>query len=63
MRSDLATARRHLEQAYCCLSGGDDLTHKMRAALSLLIGAALTAEQIPDETCRVVTFPDLHPRR
>ena len=63
MRSDFATARHHLEQAYCCLSGDDDLAHKMRAALSLLIDAAWTAEHIPNETCKVVMFPDLHPRR
>ena len=63
MRSDLRTARRHLEQAYSHLSGDDDLTHEMRAALSLLIGATLTAEHISDETCKVVTFPDLHRRR
>ena len=63
MRSDFATARRHLEQAYCCLSGGDELAHKMRAALRLLIDAAWTAEHIPDETCKVVTFPDVRPRQ
>ena len=63
MRSDFAAARRHLEQAYSHLSGDDDLTQKMLAALSLLIGAALTAEHIHDEPCKVVTFPDLRPRR
>jgi hypothetical protein len=63
MRSDFATARRHLEQAYCCLSGDDDLAHKMRAALSLLIDAAWTAEHITDGACRVVTFPDARPQR
>ena len=61
MRSDFAAARHHLEQAYCCLSGDDDLAHKMRAALSLLIDAAWTAEHIANETCKVVMFPDCIP--
>ena len=54
MRSDFATARRHLEQAYCRLSGGgdDDLPHKMRVALSLLIDAAWTAENSASEASK-----------
>ena len=57
MRSDFATARRHLEQAHDSLCGDDNLTHKMLAALSLLIDAALTAEYTANETCKVVAFP------
>ena len=59
MRSDFATARHHLEQAYCRLSDGgdDDLPHKMRVALSLLIDAAWTAENTANEASKVVPFP------
>ena len=57
MRSDFATARRHLEQAQDCLHGNDNLTEKMLAALSLLIDAALKAEYSANETCKVVAFP------
>ena len=56
MRSDFATARRHLEQAHSCLSGDDELTQKMRAALSLLVDATLTAEHMRSETGKVVPF-------
>ena len=56
MRSDFATARHHLEQAGSSLSGDDELTQKMLAALSLLIDAALTAEHMRSETGKVVPF-------
>ena len=53
-----ATARRHLERAYTRLCGDDNLTHRMLAALSLLIDATLHAEYTANkETCKVVAFP------
>ena len=57
MRSDFATARRHLEQAQDCLRGDDNLTEKMLTALSLLIDAALTAEYTRNQAGKVVPFP------
>ena len=57
MRSDFATARRHLEQAQDCLQRRRRLDAKMLAALSLLIDAALTAEYTARETTKVVPFP------
>lgn len=63
MRSDFATARRHLEQACKYLSGDDDLTRKLLAALNLLIDATLTAEHMVEKECKVVTFPGTRPQR
>ncbi|PWK77023.1 hypothetical protein C8K44_101349 [Aminobacter sp. AP02] len=63
MRSDFATARRHLEQACKYLPGDDDLTRKLLAALYLLIDATLTAEHIVDKESKIVAFPGARPRR
>lgn len=57
MRSDFAMARRHLEQAYSYLSGDDELTRKLLAALNLIIEATLTAEHLADKANKVVAFP------
>jgi len=44
LNSDFAAARLHLHRAYDYLCGSDEVSHKSRMALDLLIEAVVTAE-------------------
>lgn len=44
MTSDFAAARLHLQRAYDYLRGNDEISHKTREAVDLLIEAVAVAE-------------------
>lgn len=52
MRSNFASARRHLEEAHRLLAGDDELSGKSRQALEILIDAFLTTEYSGDAKSR-----------
>lgn len=51
-------ARRHLEEAYRILNGEDELSHKSRQALEVLIDGFLAAEYgAGRQSGKVIDFP------
>jgi hypothetical protein len=56
--STFPAARRHLEEAYRLLDGEDELSHKSRQALEILIDAFLAAEYGSGKnSAKVIDFP------
>lgn len=58
MTTTYSAARHHLEEAYRLLDGEDELSHKSRQALEILIDALLAAEYSACRTsATVIDFP------
>ena len=58
MKSDLAAALQHLEQAFLLLDGCDEFSEHTRAALDVLIDAVITAEfrRAPAEVISMASY-------
>lgn len=58
VKTNFPAARRHLEEAYHLLTDEDELSHKSRQALEILIDALLAAEYSGKKPeAKVIHFP------
>ncbi|WP_274630260.1 hypothetical protein [Arvimicrobium flavum] len=56
MKSDLFAARQHLEKAFDCLSGDDELGRRAREALGIILDAIAVVEH-RRPTAEIIAFP------
>lgn len=64
MKSNFPSARKHLEEAHCLLTGEDELTVKSRQAIEILIDAFLTREfSCAGKASKVIDLSEARERR